>query len=159
MVNHVDLLPASTKIISTDIEQICNPQKFRPTKIYLHTLYNYICTYIKMHDMFNGSTSDVSLAAQLTIRYKLLEWDIPTMLACQSLCEGSVTTTLNCVHYCLPSAGEVSRSCLVGGPLAQQVQHTVSWFALFSCFNGLQDLVFHSQECAKVPPFCIQFVF
>ena len=100
----------------------------------------------------------VSLAAQLTMRDTLLVLEVSAMFAHYSLCEGSVTTMLNGLHYGLPSAREGSHSCLVGGPLAQQVQHTVYWTASLVLVNALQDLVLHSQECAKVPPSCIQSV-
>ena len=80
------------------------------------------------------------------------------MLVCQVFCNDSKPGFLHCLHYSLPGAGEGPCSYLVGGPPAQHVQHTVFRFALPSCFNGLHGLVLHLQECAKVPPFCIQLV-
>ena len=80
------------------------------------------------------------------------------MLKCQAFCNGTKSCFLHCLHYSLPSAREGPRSCLVGGPLAQQVQHTVVRVALLSYFNGLHGLVVHTQEGAKVLPFCIQLV-
>ena len=38
MVNHVDSFPASAKIKSVNIEQICNLRKVSPAKIYAHTV-------------------------------------------------------------------------------------------------------------------------
>ena len=83
---------------------------------------------------------------------------IHSMLECQVFCNGSKSCFLHCLHYRLPCARESPCSCLVGGPLAQQVQHTVCWVASFTCFDGLHDLVVHTQEGAKVPPPCIQLV-
>ena len=81
-----------------------------------------------------------------------------SMLDCQVFCNDSKSCFLHCLHYCLPCAREGARSCLVGGPLAQQVQHTVCWVVCITCFNGFHGLVVHTQKDAKVPPFCIQLV-
>ena len=78
------------------------------------------------------------------------------MLARHSMCKGSVTTMVNCLHYRLPSVGEGTQSCLAGGPLAQQVQHVAFWVSALVSLNGFQDLVLHAEEGTKVPPFCIQ---
>ena len=80
------------------------------------------------------------------------------MLMCQVFCNGSESRFLHCLYYSLPSAREGPCSCLVGGPPAQQVQHAVVWFAMFTCLNALHGLVVHTQEGTKVPPFCIQLV-
>ena len=80
------------------------------------------------------------------------------MLKCQVFCSGTKSGILYCLYYGLPSAGEGPRSCLVGGPLAQQVQHTVVRLAQLVYFNGLHGLVVHTQEGTKVLPVCIQLV-
>ena len=80
------------------------------------------------------------------------------MLVCEVFCNGSKSRFPHCLHYSLPSAREGPCSCLAGGPLAQEVQHAVIWFAKFTCCNALHGLVVHTQEGTKVPPFCIQLV-
>ena len=97
-------------------------------------------------------------AVQLTIEDTMSLWQVHSVFKCQVFCNGYKSCFLYCLHYRLPCTREGACSCLVGGPLAQQVKHTVFWSVTITCPNGLYDLVFHIQEGTKVSPVCIQLL-
>ena len=65
---------------------------------------------------------------------KSLSRQLYSILFRQLLCQESVPCVFECLHHCLPCAGEAAKSILMIQPLFQRLQHTIShiWLILLN---------------------------